>query len=129
MPFPRDFWKHVEAASKRPKAPVRARARPPRGRMNKLEESYAAYLETLRLGGEITAWSFESIKFRLADRTWYEPDFLVIAADLELQIHEVKGHWEDDARVKIKVAAEQFPFRFFGIRRFAKTKQWIKEEF
>jgi hypothetical protein len=26
-------------------------------------------------------------------------------ADGQLQAHEVKGHWEDDARVKIKVAA------------------------
>lgn len=126
MPLPKEVWNRILNS---PLPKVRSRARPVRGRMNKLETSYAAYLETLRLGGEITGWSFESIKLRLADRTWYEPDFLVIAADLELQIHEVKGHWEDDARVKVKVAAEQFPFRFFGIRRLAKTKQWSREEF
>ncbi len=27
----------------------------------------------------------------------------------------MKGHWEDDARVKIKVAAEMYPFRFVAI--------------
>ena len=38
----------------------------------------------------------------------------------ELQAHESKGHWEDDARVKIKVAAEKFPFQFIAITKRAK---------
>ena len=48
-----------------------------------------------------------------------------------MEIHETKGHWEDDARVKIKVAATLFPFRFFAITQGRKEKkgQWIFEEF
>lgn len=40
----------------------------------------------------------------MADKTFYSPDFIVPALDC-IEVHEVKGHWEDDARVKIKVAA------------------------
>lgn len=54
---------------------------------------------------------------RLADKTFYTPDFVVLAPDGVLEMHEVKGFWEEDARVKIKVAAAQFPFRFVAITR------------
>ena len=37
-----------------------------------------------------------------------------------MELHEVKGHWQDDARVKIKVAAEQYPFRFVAVKARAK---------
>ena len=33
----------------------------------------------------------------------------------------MKGHWEDDARVKIKVAAAMFPFTFIAV--FAAPKK------
>ena len=52
----------------------------------------------------------------------YTPDFLVLAGDGVLECHEVKGGkyvegrlvaWQmDDARVKCRVAARLFPFRF-----------------
>ena len=38
-----------------------------------------------------------------------------------------KGFWEDDARVKIKVAAEVFPFRFVAITR--SKDGWKEEDF
>ena len=45
----------------------------------------------------------------------------------ELEMHEVKGFWREDARLKIKVAAEQFPFRFVAV---TKSKDgWATEEF
>ena len=50
----------------------------------------------------------------------------VIGASGELECHEVKGWWRDDARVKIKVAAELFPW----IQFVAVTKQpqgWVEE--
>ncbi len=78
-------------------------------RMNKLEAKYAAHLETQRRVGKIILWRYESVKFRLADRTWYTPDFYIMRPDGSIEIHETKGHWEDDARVKIKATAEQFP--------------------
>lgn len=97
------------------------------GEMNKLEAAYAAHLQALRLAGLICDYAFEPIKLRLADRTFYTPDFAVIMPDLTLEFHETKGFWEEDARVKIKVAAEQHPFKFVGIQR--KRGEWIREEF
>lgn len=78
------------------------------GKMNKTEAAYAEHLELLRRKGEIVHYEFEPFKLRLADRTYYNFDFLVITADLTIEIHEVKGHWEDDARVKWKVGADEF---------------------
>lgn len=84
--------------------------------MNKTEAAYAAILEARRLAGEIHRWDFEPVKLRLADRTYYTPDFRVILANMEVEYHEVKGFWRDDARVKLKVAAEQHPYRFVAVR-------------
>lgn len=50
----------------------------------------------------------------------------------EMELHEVKGYWEDDARVKIKVAAEAFwMFRFIAIKARPKKEGggWEIEEF
>lgn len=85
--------------------------------MNKLEASYALHLEERKLAGDVLSFFFESVKFRLADKTFYTPDFLVMRGDGQIEVHEVKGFWEDDARVKIKVAAETFPFRFLAIKK------------
>lgn len=95
--------------------------------MNKTEAKYAAHLDALQLCGDIRWYGFECIKLRLADNTHYTPDFMVLTKDWLLEIHETKGFWRDDARVKIKVAAAQFPFKFFGIRK-DKTG-WDREEF
>lgn len=79
------------------------------GRMNKLETDYSRHLDSRKQRGEIFGYFFESFKLRLADKTWYTPDFLVILADGTLEFHETKGFRRDDAMVKIKVAAEQYP--------------------
>jgi hypothetical protein len=98
------------------------------GKMNKLEADYALRLKALQQINAISDYSFEAIKLRLANLTFFTPDFLVIGANGEVVFHEVKGFWEDDARVKIKVAAELFPwFRFVGVTR--KKGEWIVEEF
>lgn len=95
--------------------------------MNKTEQAYAAHLALLQRAGEIREYRFEPLKLRLADKTFYTPDFAVVRADC-LELHEVKGFWEDDARVKIKVAAAQYPwFRFVAVQR--KRQQWVMEEF
>jgi hypothetical protein len=85
------------------------------GEMNKTEKSYSDHLALRQLAGEIIWFKFEAIRLVLAERTTYAPDFLVMLADGELQAHETKGSraiFMDDARVKLRVAAEQFPFRF-----------------
>lgn len=101
------------------------------GVMNKTEEAYAQYLDALRAAGEVLWFRFEGIKLRLADNTFYSPDFAVMRADGQLEAHEVKGFWQDDARVKIKVAADQYPFKFVAVKARAKKDGggWSVEEF
>lgn len=98
------------------------------GEMNGLERRYADHLKQRQFAGEIALYAFDSIKLRLAGNTFYTPDFLVMLTDGEIEVHEVKGFWEDDARVKIKVAADKFPFRFKAIT-WGKAKGWEVEEF
>ncbi|MCK9570031.1 DUF1064 domain-containing protein [Candidatus Pacearchaeota archaeon] len=101
------------------------------GAMNKTEQAYSDYLTFLLRGGDIEWFKFEGIKLRLADKTFYTPDFFVMANDGTLEAHEVKGHWEDDAKVKIKVAAAMFPIKFIAIKPKAKKYGggWEEEEF
>lgn len=116
---------------KRKIAPTRyVKARPPNPsrRMNELETAYAERLQILKAAGEIVAYWFENFKVRMADRTWYTPDFLVVTSDLTIEIHEVKGHWKDDARVKWKTCAELYPiFKWLAIQR--KKGEWKVEEY
>lgn len=90
------------------------------GKMNKTEAEYGALLAQMKMAGEIQWYAFEGMTFKLADNTRYTPDFSVMRADGLIECHEVKGFWRDDARVKIKVAAELFPFRFIAIKKRAK---------
>jgi hypothetical protein len=101
------------------------------GEMNKTEAAYDAHLWQLRYAGEIVWHKFEAIKLRLADNTFLTVDFSVMRADGLLEQHEVKGFWEDDARVKMKVAASLYPFRFIAIKPRAKKAGggWDVEEF
>jgi len=96
--------------------------------MNKLEARYAReVLDIRQMAKEIIGWKYEAVKLRLADRTWYTPDFMVVF-EYHIELHETKGHWEDDARVKIKVAAEMFrEFQFRAVQ--WKKGIWIYEEF
>ncbi len=95
--------------------------------MNKLEAKYAQHLEIRKHGGHILWYSYEAIKFKLADKTYYTPDFIVMTSTGALEAHEVKGFWEDDARVKIKCAAAKFPFAFIALK-LDKTLGWVGEE-
>jgi hypothetical protein len=90
------------------------------GEMNKTEAAYDSHLWDMRRTGEVLWYKFEGIKLRLADNTFYTPDFAVLLADRALEMHETKGFWEDDARVKIKVAASLYPFRFKALKPRAK---------
>ena len=91
-----------------------------RGQMNQTEAEYAAILDARVHAGEVLWHRFECWKLRLADNTFYTPDFAVLLKDGTIQCHEVKGFWQDDARVKIKVAADQYPFEFIAVRKRAK---------
>jgi len=94
------------------------------GKMNATEAKYAALLDQLIVAGEIVRYEFERIKFVLADRTTYTPDFYVVCRD-HIELHEVKGFLRDDANVKFKACADRFPeFIWKMIRWKNKTIGW-----
>ena len=69
--------------------------------------------------GLIREYWFEAITLKLAGDTRYTVDWVAVMADDTLEFIEVKprtkagGYYAiDDSKVKIKVAAERFPFRF-----------------
>lgn len=97
---------------------VRKRHQP--GTMNGSEREYAGMLEVRRLAGEIVEIHFEVFTFKLAPDTRYTPDFVVMLADGTLEAHEVKGYMEDDAWVKLKVAAQLIPLQFVLAKKRAK---------
>lgn len=89
--------------------------------MNGTEAEYAGKLESRRRAGEIIEYHYEAVTLKLADNTRYTPDFLVMTADGELEIHEVKGGFiREDGWQKLKIAAGMFPFRFFLCQKLAK---------
>lgn len=107
---------------------ARGRPRHVPGEMNKTEEAYAAHLALQLAAGEIAWFRFESVKLKLAEKTHLTIDFFVMTAAGDLEAHEVKGFWEEDARVKVKVAAEMYPFRFLAVQR-ARGGGWKTEVF
>lgn len=114
----------------RPRFDTRALGRLKAGAMNKTEAAYGSLLEARRVAGEVAWYLFEGLKFRLADNTFYTPDFAVMLSGGQLEAHEVKGFWTDDARVKIKVAAERFPVRFIAVKApRRKGDDWAREVF
>lgn len=100
------------------------------GQRNKTEQAYENHLEQLRIAGGIVWFKFEGLKFRLADNTFYTPDFIVMNPNGQIEIKEVKGFMMDDANVKIKVAAEMYPFRFYIVRQIPKKNGggWVETE-
>ncbi len=96
--------------------------------MNATEKEWALQIEArVRQGGKIhegfeevwpVAWHYESIRFKLAPKTWYLPDFYVLYSDGHVELHEVKAeanfrrnrskNWKTSA-VKLKTAAELYP--------------------
>lgn len=100
-----------------------ALGRLPAGVMNKTEQAYADFLELRKRAGEVLWWKFEGIKLRLADKTFLTPDFAIMTSDCAIELHDIKGFMMDDANVKIKIAAEAYPFKFFIVRK-GKQNAW-----
>lgn len=109
----------------RPVALEDAKAEKQVHRMNKTEAAYATELEWQIRDGKIAAYFFEAVKLRLATKTWYTPDFLVLGNDGTMGFVEIKGFLRDDGAVKFKVAREMFPmFRWVMLRRV--KREWVK---
>lgn len=104
-----------QRVTQEPKAQPKARAQTQlRGKMNQTEARYAReYLAPQRVAGFVRRWDFEPEKLRLADATYYAPDFRVILDDGTVEFHEVKGGFtREDAWIKLKIAAELHPYVF-----------------
>lgn len=93
-----------------------AKGRMKSGEMNETEKKYEReILKPMLLSGGILWYKFESITFTIAEckkGCRYTPDFIIMLPDGSLEAHEVKGCkavFRDDARVKCKVFAEQYP--------------------
>jgi hypothetical protein len=90
--------------------------------MNSTESAYSMNLAIQLSVREIESYSYEPLTLRLADGVRYTPDFLVVKDGI-VELHEVKAGrldkagkvkalTEDASRIKLKVAAKQYPFRF-----------------
>lgn len=96
------------------------------GRMNGLEREYRDTFLMQKIHG------FEEITLRIGEDCRFTPDFFVLAEDDVLEFHETKGRWMDDAKVKMRVAADRFPqFRFKAFRKLPKAQGggWVEEGF
>jgi hypothetical protein len=127
---------------------VPAVKRAPRPKMNKTEARYAKYLELMVKAGEITAWRFEEMTFKLAPDCRLTPDFFIVnewEAPNDIWVRDITiadtkgfkrkkngadGFWiEEDSRVKLKLAARLWPwFRWCIV--FPKSNgEWEEVEF
>lgn len=113
--------------------------------MNGAEARFAAHLEALKLSGSIQSYRFQPLTLKLAKDTRYTPDFLVLENSLEYTCYEVKGatkkkdksgtwtgewtYWaEEDAKVKVRVAAQVFPEMRFVIAYQPAKAPWMFQE-
>lgn len=110
---------------------MQALGRLKQGQMNKTEARYAQRLELLRGSGAVLWWKFEAIKLKLASDCTITVDFAVLTCSGVLEMHDVKGAkgvFFDDAKVKMRVAAEMFPFIFKVAYPIPKSEDWNIEE-
>jgi hypothetical protein len=101
-----------------PKNALFAKGRIKKGEMNKTEAAYDRYLSALKLSGEILWHEFEAITLKLGFDTRLTVDFTVLMPDGTFEFHDTKGHEkiiEEDAKVKMRIAATKFPFPFFYV--------------
>ena len=125
---------------------------PATGGMNSLEERYAGYMKQTGLIYYFEPWKLilvhgiphqrrevtYKVDFLVLNRFWMpwfdEPRYAHLNAYHEKlfqwEIHEVKGYWREDARLKIKFAAEKCPYLVFkGVTLNRKERIWEFESF
>jgi hypothetical protein len=80
-------------------------------KLNKTEYRYLQHLRSLD-----HQWiGIQNITLKLADDTRFTPDFSVVDQSGCIVFTDVKGFQREDALIKAKVAARQFPFVSFEI--------------
>jgi len=120
---------------------IKAKAFPRRqpGVMNKLEQRFWEMVQEsieeedfIDLGGRGLSpleCRYECTTLKLAKDLRYTPDFQIISRDGHIWFFETKGFWRDDARAKIKMAAEKFQEYRFVSASWTKKDGWKFEEF
>lgn len=101
-----------------PQQKMFAKGRMKKGVMNKTEANYARHLNALKFSGEILWWAYEAVTLKIAPDTRLTIDFTILYPSGRFVFHDTKGSmriFQDDAKVKMKVAAEMFPFEFFVV--------------
>ncbi len=114
-------------------APARKKGRIDGIYRSKLERDFAAHLEHWRAMGLVGSWWYERLTLKLADDVRLTPDFVVDksvfgVSPLRTTVYEVKGPYiRDDARIKLRVAAEQFTWlRWVLVQR--EQGRWVYTE-
>lgn len=117
---------------------IKAKAFPRRqpGVMNKLEERFWDEVQHSISMPEVfhgMMWPvecrYECTTLKLAKDLRYTPDFQIIDSEGHIWFFETKGFWRDDARAKIKMAAEKFQEYRFVSASWTKRDGWKFEEF
>lgn len=125
--FPRAVQERILAEDRRmtasrPPAPAGNRLRQSSVLPNKMEAAFGEWLaaNNAKNGALI---HFQKVTLRLANGCRYTPDYVMYGGG-QTYAYEVKGFMREDAAVKLKVAAANFPWiRFFLISR-RRTGPW-----
>lgn len=114
------------------------------GEPNPLEVAFGQELERRKNRGEILEYEFEAEALRIAwtDKATgrkgatYTPDFRAITADGEVVFYEVKPmqssgkpYFREDAKLKLKMAADRHPYRFIIAMRRGKDGPWVEQPY
>ena len=99
-----------------------------RNGQNTTEAAHALNLEMRNRIGEVEDYRWEPLRLKLAPDCTYEPDFMVLMADHSVEFHEVKGRFiTDDGMVKVRVAAQMFPWFTFRLFQYDRKGCKVRE--
>ncbi len=105
---------------KKPAKRIRQNSTP----LNKTEQAFLDYLNREGFGWRVLIL-VQSMTLKLGNGVRYTPDFVTVANfSLNLTAYEVKGYMRDDAAVKLKVAAAQYPWIAFKLVTRRKDGGW-----
>ncbi len=124
------------------KGPGRARGRQlpghKKGKMNSTEAAYEQVLRARKQTGQILNYEFEPLSLVISrppesQAVRWTPDFMVLNADMTIDMVDVKGTRPDEQaqRAKIKTAAEKYWYFRFVVARKQRKKDgggWKHEE-
>ena len=96
--------------------------------MNKTQIAFAVDLDSRKRSGQIAEWWFRPATFRLSGGGEYTPPFMVQSTSGELSVADV-GYGAEDARIKIKMFAELYPFPTKAFTRAKTHSGWDVETF